>query len=161
MMLCAGGVVQLVVDAHDDGDVLVRGRGGDQDLLGAGVDVLLRGGGLGEEAGGLDDDVDAELAPGEVGRVALGEDLDDVAVDDDVAVLDLDGLLQAAADGVVLEQVGQGLGAGEVVDGNDLKVRTLCECCAEVVAADAAKAVDTNTGRHVFSLLGACASTTS
>ena len=108
MMWCAGGVVQALVDAHHDGDVLVRGRGGDQDLLGAGVDVLLRSGGLGEEAGGLDDDVDAELAPGQVGGIALGEDLDDVAVDDDVAVLDLNGFGQAAADGVVLEAGGRG-----------------------------------------------------
>ena len=91
--------------------------------------------------------------PGEVGRVALGQDLDGVAVDDEVAFLDLNGFGQAAADGVVLEQVGQCLGAGEVVDGNDLKVRTLSKCSAEVVAADAAEAVDTNTGGHFFSLL--------
>ena len=154
-------VVQAVVHAHHDGDVFIRGGGGDQDLLGAGVDVLLRGSSLGEEAGGLDDDVNAELAPGQVGGIALGENLDDVAVDNNVAVLDLNGFLQAAADGVVLEQVGQRLGAGEVVDCNDLEVRALCECCAEVVAADAAEAVDTNTGRHFFSLLGACISTTS
>ena len=156
-----GAVVLVVVDAHDDGDVLVLRRGGDQDLLGAGVDVLLRVGGLGEEAGGFDHDVHAQLAPRKVGGVTLGEDLDDGAVDDDVAVFDLDGFLQAAADGVVLEEVCECFGAGEVVDCNDLQVRALCECCAEVVAANTAKAVDTNTGRHFFSLLGAFRSTTS
>ncbi|MCY1242423.1 hypothetical protein D9M72_553830 [compost metagenome] len=151
-----GVVIKLVVDAHHDGDVLVRSRGGDQDLLGAGVEVLLGGSGLGEEAGGLDDDVNAQLSPGEVRGVALGENLNDVAVDDDVAVLDLDGLLEAAAYGVLLEEVGQRFGAGEVVDCNDLEVSALCQCSTEVIAANAAKAVDTNTGRHFFSLLGAC-----
>ena len=33
MMWCLAGVVLLVVDAHDDGDVLALGRGGDDDLL--------------------------------------------------------------------------------------------------------------------------------
>ena len=60
-------VVVLVVDAHDEGGVLV-GRGGrDDDLLGATVDVGVRLGGVGEEAGGLDDDVGAHVAPGDGG----------------------------------------------------------------------------------------------
>ena len=42
--------------------------------------------GLGEEAGGLDDDVDAEVAPRQVGRVALGEHLDGLAADGDRVV---------------------------------------------------------------------------
>ena len=52
------------------------------DLLGAGRDV---GGGLvgvGEEARRLEDDVDAEIAPGQRRRVLLLEDLDLAAVDD-------------------------------------------------------------------------------
>ena len=90
MMWCCRGVVGLLVDAHDEGRVVARGGGGDDDLLGAGGDVLpgvLR---LGEAAGRLDDDVDAEVAPGEVGGVALFEDLDGLAVDDDVVAVELD-----------------------------------------------------------------------
>ena len=41
---------------------------------------------LGEEAGRLDDDVDAEVAPRQRGGVALGEDLELVAVDDEAVV---------------------------------------------------------------------------
>src|SRR5690606_12319368 len=37
-----GRVVLVVVDAHDDRQVLALGGGGDDDLLGAGVEVLLR-----------------------------------------------------------------------------------------------------------------------
>ena len=67
------GVVLVVVDAHDDGDVLVLGRAGNDDLLGAGIQVLLgQLAGL-EDAGGLHDDVDPQLAPGQVRRIAIGE----------------------------------------------------------------------------------------
>ena len=59
-------VVGVVVDTHDDCDVLVLRRGGDDDLLGPAVDVRLGLGGVGEEAGRLDDDVGADLA-GEAG----------------------------------------------------------------------------------------------
>ena len=45
-----------------------------------GVEVLLRAVALGEEAGRLEHDVDAEVAPGHRGRVALGERLHLVAV---------------------------------------------------------------------------------
>ena len=76
-------VVVLVVDAHHDGDVLVLGRRRDDDLLGAAVDVRPGLGRVGEQAGRLDDDVDAEVAPRQRRRVALGEDPHGLAVDDD------------------------------------------------------------------------------
>ena len=73
MTWCCVLVVLVEVDAEDDRDVLVLGGRGDDDLLGAGVEVL---GGLvavGEEAGRLDDDVDAEVAPRQLRGVALLE----------------------------------------------------------------------------------------
>ena len=39
--------------------------------------------GVGEDAGALEDDVDAQVAPRQVGGIALREDLDLAAVDDD------------------------------------------------------------------------------
>ena len=84
-------VVLVLVRADDDGEVLVLGRRGDDDLLGATlVDVLARAlVGVGEEAGRLDDDVDAEVLPRQLAGVALGEGLDDLAVDRDALVGDL------------------------------------------------------------------------
>ena len=67
-------------------------------FLRAGVDVLARVGGLGEEAGRLDDDVDAEVAPRQVRRVALGEDLDLLAADGDAVVGERDLGREAAQD---------------------------------------------------------------
>ena len=64
-------VVLVVVDAEHDGEVLVLGRRGDDDLLGTGVEVALGLGGVGEDAGGFDDDVDAQVAPRQRGRASL------------------------------------------------------------------------------------------
>ena len=52
-------------------------------FLAPAVEVLGGVVAVGEEAGRLDHDVDAEVAPGQGGRIALGEDLDLLAVDDD------------------------------------------------------------------------------
>src|SRR5690606_37210942 len=144
-----GRVVLVVVDAHDDGQVLALGRGGDDDLLGAGLEVLLGVLGLGEEAGGLDDDVHAEVAPGQLGRVALGERLHGDAADRDGVLVDLDLAGQGAQHRVVLEQVGQGRLVGEVVDGHDLDVaaRGGLDRPPEV-AADSSESVHAYTDGH-------------
>jgi hypothetical protein len=97
--------------------------------------------GVGEEAGGFDDDLRADGGPVELGRVALGEDLELLAVDDDGVLGGGDLVLEVAEDGVVLEQVGEGRRGGEVVDGDEFDVR-VADCGAEDVASDAAEAVD-------------------
>jgi hypothetical protein len=116
------GVVVGVVDAHHDGDVLVLRRGGDDHLLGAGLEVGLGLGGVGEEAGGLDHHVGAEVLPRQRGRVALLERGERLAADRDGVSGGSDLAGQPAQDRVVLQQVGQGLVVGEVVDPDDLDV---------------------------------------
>ncbi len=62
------------------------------------------GGGLvdgGEDTGGLDNVVSTSLTPGDGGRVTLGEDLDGLAVDDELAVLGGDVALEDTVGGVV------------------------------------------------------------
>ena len=66
MMWCLFAVVVVVVHAHDDGEVLVLGRGGDDHLLRARLAVRLRLCLVAEEPGGLDDDVNAQLLPGQL-----------------------------------------------------------------------------------------------
>jgi hypothetical protein len=70
---CLAGSYVIVVHAHHDGDVVVLRGGADEHLLGAGGDVrrgLLL---VGEEAGALEHDVDAEGLPGQLFRVLDGE----------------------------------------------------------------------------------------
>ena len=77
--------------------------------------------GLGEAARGLDDDVDAELLPRQLGRVADLQNLDRLAVDHDRIVSVGDGTVEVAVGGVVREEEGVGRDVHDVVDGHDLE----------------------------------------
>ena len=96
--------------------------GGNNHLLGPALKVA--GGLLGvcEEARGLDDQLDPEVAPRNLGGVPLGKDLDGPTVDNDVAVGSFDGTRIPAVVCVVLEEVGVGLGVREIVDGYDFEL---------------------------------------
>src|SRR5262249_20625587 len=145
-------VVDLVeVHAQHDGRVRLGGGGGYDDLLGAAGKVLGGVLALGEEAGRLDHDVYAEIAPWQRRRVALGEHLQLLAVDRDRAVADLDGARVWAEDRVVLEQVAEGLRVGEVVHRDPLDaVASLRHRRTKRVAADATEPVDPDPYRHPF-----------
>ena len=145
-----GRVIVLVVDTHDDGDVLVGGRCRDDDLLGATGDVGLGLGRVGEEAGGLDDDVGSDGGPVQGGGVALGPGLERRAVVRDRVVVIRDVALETTEDRVVLEQRGERLVVGEVVDPDDLDVGARGQNGPEEVAADAAEAVDAYANSHVI-----------
>ncbi len=140
-------VVQAVVDAHHDGDVLALRGAGDDDLLRAGLDVL--GGQLAglEDAGGLDDDVDAELAPGQVLGLAVGEDLDRMAVGDEAVFGQFDGIEEAAVHGIVFQQVSKGFQVTGVVDRHNVDCRVL-DHGAERQTSDTTESVDANFDCH-------------
>ena len=88
MMLCLAGSYLSSLTPKHDGDVFVLRRGGDDDLLRAGLDVPLGLGGIGEQAGRFDHDVDAERFPRQRGRAFLdGQALDLVPVDHQHVVL--------------------------------------------------------------------------
>ncbi len=142
------GVVGLVVDAHDERSVNVGAWSRDEDLLGASIDVLLCVLDVGEAPRRLDDDVDTEVTPGKECGVALGKDLDLLAVDDDVRLVVRDVGVQATRDRVVLEQGRERLGVGQVVDGDDVEGAALCECCAEIITSDSTEAVDSDFDAH-------------
>jgi len=117
-----GGVELGVVDTHDEHGGIVGG-GGDDDELGARVEVdgsTILGG---EDTGGLDNDVGTAGSPGDLLGIHLAKDGDGAAVDDELVVLALDGALEAAVGGVVLGQVDHVVDGDEgIVNGNDLNV---------------------------------------
>jgi hypothetical protein len=143
-----GRVVVAVVDAHDDGEVLVLRRGGDDDLLRAVVGVHLGLGGVGEQTRRLQDHVHTEVAPGQVARVALLEDLDRLAVHDDLIAGGLHLVGQAAQNAVVLQQVSERRVVGQVIDRDDLDVLATGGDSAPEVATDTAEAVDAYADAH-------------
>jgi hypothetical protein len=139
----------ILVDAEDDGDVLALRGCRDDDLLRAGVDVRLRLGGVGEQAGRFDDDLRAELLPGDAARIALGGYLDLVTVDDERRLVRLDGARIRAVIAVVLEQERVGRGVEQVVDGHDLDVvGVTIKQRFQDLATDAPKAVDAYANCH-------------
>ena len=114
-------------------------------FLGASGDVLASARRIGEEAGRLNDDVGADLGPRQAAGVALrehGKTL--LALDRDLTIAGDDVLAEPTKDAVVLEQVRERLRVRQVVDGNDLDISSGSLHGTVEVAADAAKAIDTN-----------------
>ena len=134
----------VVVDAHNNGSVDIvglAGGNGEDDLLGAGVDVLHHLLAFLEETGALDNDVDTEFAPRQVLRVALSIDADLLAVDNEVFAFGVNFTVEVVVYGVVFEQISQGVSAGEVVDCYDFELG-VGEHGAEGHSSDSAEAVD-------------------
>ena len=141
-------VVLVVVDAEHDRDVRVRGRGGDDDLLRACIEMLLRTVAVGEEAGRLEHDVDAQVAPGQRAGIPLGEHAHLLAGGAERPVGELDLALERAERRVVLQEVGHRLRVAEVVQRDDLEIGPERVPRAEEVPPDAAESVDADASSH-------------
>ena len=96
MMLCLAGIVLVLVDAENEGDVFVGRRSGDDDLLDGRAEVSLRLGRIGKVAGRFNDDLRAHISPGKLGGVAFGPHLDLFAVDGDEVVAGVDLVRQVS-----------------------------------------------------------------
>ena len=88
------------------------------------------------------------LPHGRLAGIALFENLDVLATDGDHVTLVRDLDAQWAADGVVLQQVGERRVVREVVDRDDLEVSVLCESRTKEITSDTTEAVDTDLDRH-------------
>ena len=149
----------VVVNIVNDGGQVVAGRSGDNDLLGAGFDMshgLFLGG---VETGALEHDVNTQLAPGALFGILDGVDGDLFAVNDDGILGRFDGVLVLADDaavallgGVILEQVRQHGGAGQVVDRDDF-VALGTEHLTESKTADPSETINCNFHCHCETLL--------
>src|SRR5690606_31846864 len=124
------------------------GGRGDDDLLRPALQVGAGLVGVGEEPGGLDDDVGADVTPGKLRRVARGVRRAALATDGHLRAGDLHLLGPPAEHAVVLEQVTDGGRVPEIVVRDQLDVRTGRQHRAEEVAADTAQPVDTNPDGH-------------
>ena len=147
-----GWIVLVLVDAEDESHVFIGGRGGDDDLFHGLAEVGFGLGGIGEVAGGFDDDLRACGGPVQLGGITLGEDFDLLAIDGNEVFAGDYIIGDVAQNRIVLKKMGEDCGTGEVVYGNEINLR-VTQSCAEDVAADAAESIDANLNCHVLSLL--------
>ncbi len=99
-----------MVDAVDEHRRVVLARGRQNDLLRTRVQVFLRRHLVQKQTGRLDHHVGADLAPIQLGRVALLRQTDLLAVDHQLPAFDRQFALEAAVYAVVLEHIGQVVG---------------------------------------------------
>ncbi len=140
---------RVVVDAVDDRRVGAVGGRGNQHALGAGRQM---GGGLflgGEDAGAFQRDVDAEVLPGKLRRIAFRAHLDLAVAEVDRVAIDGDSAGEAAMHGIETQQMGIGLDRAEIVDADDFDVLAAgLGDGAQHIAADTAKPVDRDPDYH-------------
>ena len=145
--LASIGLVVDTIDEHRSG--ILAGSGHD-DLLGTSLEVCLSEFCGEEETSGLNNNVNAKGAPGDVDGILLGEDLNLVAVDDHVVALDLNVVVELAVYAVILQHVSQIVGIEKVVDTYDNDVLTkILNCCTENHTSDAAETINTKFN-HFF-----------
>ena len=89
---------------------------------------------------------------GSAAGIFLGQHLHLVAGRREAPVRELDFLLEATEHRVVLQEMRQHRGIGEVVDGNDVEITALRSGGPKEVAPDATEAIDSYAGGHRFSL---------
>jgi hypothetical protein len=147
----------VVVDAKDHREVGAGGGRGDEDPLGACLQVsrgLLLGG---EQAGAFQRDIDAQVRPGQVGRIALGGDLDRAGARVDAVAGHLHLAGEAAVHRIEAQQMGVRFHRSQIVDRHDLDVAAAgLDDGAQNVAPDPPKAVDGHPYRHEFTSPFSC-----
>jgi hypothetical protein len=104
---------------------------------------------VGEDAGALHHDVDAEVFPRQLGRVLFRQHLERALADIHRVALDLDLAVEAPMDRIISEQMRVGLDRAEVVDGDELQIPAIMlDHGAQNVASDASETVDCDLDCH-------------
>ena len=132
----------------DGGNVLSRGRG-NNDLLRAGVQMLLSLRAARVGSGTLENHVHTEFLPGELRCVGFIKDRNRTVADDQRVIRtgDFTPVAELSLARVVFEQVGDHFCIGQIIDRDDLEV-ILVEHLAEREPADDAETIDRNFQCH-------------
>lgn len=114
--------------------------------------MLLAGFGGKEKAGRLDHDIDADVAPGEIGRIAFRREADGFAVYDKIGAVNRDIAAEVSMHRVVLQHVGEIIRIEQIVDRHNLNVVKLgfVGGRAEHHAPNPSKTVNCYPNRHVI-----------
>jgi len=102
-----------------------------------------------EHARGFEHNVRTQLAPGDIGGIALRIKVDFLTVHDQAVLRLLDGSLKAPIRGIVAKQKRKSAGRIEVINRYNVDlVRILGHHAFERLASDATKSIDTNLDCH-------------
>ena len=146
----------VLVDGEHDGREIVACRSRDDDLLRACVNVSLRLFLGAVEAGALEHNINAELAPRQILCILFCIDLEGLAVHGDRAglVVSRDSVLVLADHAavallcsIILQKMCKHRRLGQIVDRDDL-IALSAEHLAECQTTDAAETIDSNFNRH-------------
>ena len=133
-----------MVDAVDNGREIAAGRCRNQNLFGARVEVRLALRLGSKEAGALENDINPQLPPGKILGVSLFVNPNIFAINGQGILVALDCMAGVSSlHAVVLQKIGQHLGIGQVVDGDNLKL-FIPENLAEGKPSDSAEPIDCN-----------------
>ncbi len=144
-------IVPVGIHAHDDRDVRVGRRSGDDDFAGSRSQVLGGVLALGEQTGALRDNVHSHGLPVDFFGIphrtngnGLSADFDDVAFSGNLNI-------HGSVNRIVFQQMRHGFGVREIVDGDYLDFRVLRRR-SEQQPSNSAKSVDANLDCHRPSL---------
>ena len=141
-------IVQVVVDPHDDRDVLLlRGCGNQHLFCAAAGDMHLCLFPGRKKTCRFDHDIDPHLFPHQPGRILLGKDPHLFAVDDHGAIFGLNIPFVNTVHGIIFKKVGERFGVREIVDRNPFDGR-ISLSRPDDVSPDSSKTVDSYSGGH-------------
>ena len=140
----------VVVDPDHDGGVY-RALGGRRDdhFRSAGFNVLAGLLRRAENPGGFHNDIRSEVTPGELGGIPLRENRVCLSVHDKGVSIDMHIAWKTAMHRVVLQQVCERVGTGQVIDTDNMNVfKTTFEDRTKYEPSDASKTVDSKIDGH-------------
>ena len=142
-------IVGVFIDAHYDGRIIIFARRSDDDLLHSAFDVLAGTFFIFQLAGGFDDDLDAVLAPVQMFRIAVREDMDSLAINDEIIAIDLDVLAKSAMDSIIFQKILCSFHAARVIDSDHFQIISI-QKSAEYQSANSAKTIDTDLCHLIY-----------
>src|SRR6266487_1003486 len=144
-----GWIVYIFVDTQHDREIFALGGSGDNYFFRAALQVCGGFAGIGEEAGGLDNDVGTKVRPGDLRGIALRDDLDFVPIDDQRVFGGRDLTRKTTVGGDVLQQVSICLRVCDVVNGNDFQfLRVALDDRLQRLSSNTSKTIDAYAGCH-------------
>ena len=80
-------------------------------------------------------------------RIAVREDMDSLAINDEIIAIDLDVLAKSAMDSIIFQKILCSFHAARVIDSDHFQIISI-QKSAEYQSANSAKTIDTNFNSH-------------